>query len=240
MFRRRPWRILVASPSRASVKEKPVDAVSLLRQQYKGANDWLEGTMEGVEEALAHWAPPGKAHPIGANYAHILFAEDAFINGTLKSGAPLLFSTWADRTGLSEPQPMQWDWDAWAARVRVDVPATREYARAVYAAVDDYLGAMTDADLTRPVDMSAQGMGRLARLRHGGGGGATPYRSAKSATKSAANSSYGQPRAAASRRSNAGLGRARRLVSRSQRNWGEISACLATARWDCPRRSRRC
>ena len=110
-----------------------MDAVSLLRQQYKGANDWLEGTMEGVEEALAHWAPSGKAHPIGANYAHILFAEDAFINGTLKGGAPLLFSTWADRTGLSEPQPMQWDWDAWAARVRVDVPATREYARAVQA-----------------------------------------------------------------------------------------------------------
>jgi hypothetical protein len=39
------------------------------------------------------------------------------------------------------------DWRVWARRVRLDLPALRPYARAVYAATDTYLAALPDEAL---------------------------------------------------------------------------------------------
>jgi hypothetical protein len=76
-------------------------------------------------------------------------------------------TTWTDRTGISEPQiaptpdtPAFLDTHEWAQRVQVDLPVLREYARAVFAATDNYLACLSDDDLNRPVDLSAIGFGQ--------------------------------------------------------------------------------
>ena len=64
---------------------------------------------------------------------------------------PLMATTFAERTGISEPQPLSPVWDEWARRVQIDLSAARGYAQAVYAATDAKLAAMTDVDLNREV-----------------------------------------------------------------------------------------
>ncbi|MSQ06599.1 MAG: DinB family protein [Dehalococcoidia bacterium] len=60
-----------------------MDAIGLLREQFKAGHQWLEGTMQGVTPRQLSYAPAGKANPIGANYAHIVFSEDGLVNGLL-------------------------------------------------------------------------------------------------------------------------------------------------------------
>ena len=148
---------------------KEAREVSLLREQLKGAVALLEGTMQGVTSEQAHWAPPGTANPIGANYAHVVLGQDAVINARLQGGAPLAATTWKGKTGLSEPPPGPDpsrpgfpDWSKWARRVKVDLDAMRKYAQAVYAASDEYLASLSDEDLTRSVDLSALGIGQMS------------------------------------------------------------------------------
>jgi hypothetical protein len=141
-------------------------AVSLLRMQTQLASGMLEMMLEGITSEHVHWVPDGVANPIGAQYAHILTGKDGFIHVRIKGEAPLFATTWAGKTGLSElpptPQPDapgMPDWSEWARRVQIDLPAMREYAKAVYASIDEYLATLTDADLERTVDLSRMGMG---------------------------------------------------------------------------------
>ncbi|HYO50718.1 MAG TPA: DinB family protein [Chloroflexia bacterium] len=140
-----------------------MDAVTLLRQQFETAHQWLEGTMADVTPEQAHWTPPGVANPLGASYAHVVVSEDLLVNYMVRQATPLCFSTWAERTGISEPMPLPGpDWvkyGEWARSVRVDLPAIREYAQAVYAATDEYVASLTSDDLDRSVDLSSVGMG---------------------------------------------------------------------------------
>ena len=123
----------------------------------------LEGTMADVESEHAHWAPPGKALPLGALYIHVLTAEDFFIQGLLKGGAPLWDSSWKDNMGLSEPRPPRGQpWEDWARRVRMDMPKLREYGKAVFAATDTYVDGLSEADLAKEIDF----MGRQDALGH--------------------------------------------------------------------------
>ncbi|MHB8766816.1 MAG: DinB family protein [Deferrisomatales bacterium] len=144
----------------------PNPALSLLRSQLQAAHGLLEGTIGDVSTAQAHWAPGGLALPIGATYAHVVLSEDATINALFRGGAPLFATAWAGKAGVSEPPPGPDphapgfpDWRAWGQRERVDLPALRTYAQAVYAGTDGYLATLQDADLTRPVDLSALGLG---------------------------------------------------------------------------------
>ncbi len=139
-----------------------MDAIALLREQFKDAHEFLEATMEGITPEQVHWAPPGTANPISANYAHVVLSEDLGINGLLRGGAPLSAGGWAGRTGLSELPPVAPNapWHEWALRVRIDLPALRAYARAVYAATDEALRALEPGDLEREVDLSPFGLGR--------------------------------------------------------------------------------
>ncbi len=145
------------------------NVISLLREQLKGVNDLLEATVADVTREEAHWIPPGVAMPIGATYAHVVVSQDGVINGMLKGGAPLFASSWAGKTGLSElppdvdrKKPGLPDWHAWSRKVKVDLPAFRKYARAVYAASDEYLATLRGKDLDRPVDLTALGFGHSA------------------------------------------------------------------------------
>jgi hypothetical protein len=132
-----------------------MDSITLLRQQISTAHEWLEGTMADVTAEQADWAPPGKANPLGASYAHAVVSEDLIINGMLRGGTPLFLGEWAGKTGQSVPHPHE-DWSqyaAWARDVRLDLPATRAYAQAVYAATDAYLAGLTPEDLDREVNL---------------------------------------------------------------------------------------
>jgi hypothetical protein len=138
-----------------------MDALTLLRQQLRGAHDLLEAVMEGVTPEAAHWIPPGTANPVDATYAHVVISEDRTINGQLRHRRPLYDSAWAGKTGMNELMPTrgeEWqDYVPWTRRVRVDLPAVREYARAVYADTDAYLASLTPDDLDTPIDLSGVG-----------------------------------------------------------------------------------
>lgn len=127
-------------------------AVALLRDQFGAASQFLEATMMGVTPEQAHWVPPGTAHPIGERYAHVAQSADAVVNGVLKGGAPLAATSWAGKTGTSEPV-MRITLEI-AQRVKVDLPAARQYGQAVYAAVSEYIASLKDEDLNRPIDLS--------------------------------------------------------------------------------------
>jgi hypothetical protein len=141
-------------------------AISLLREQLQAAHYLLEGTVGELKPEQVHWPPPGKANPLGANYAHVVISEDATMNGVLKGGVPLFASSWSGKVGVSELPPMPNpnapgfpDWSEWGRRVKVDLAALRKYAQAVYAASDGYLASLTDSNLDRPVSLSALGLG---------------------------------------------------------------------------------
>lgn len=115
--------------------------------------------MGGVTPQQAHWTPPGTANPIAATYVHAIASEDLAINMVLKAGSPLYASEWAEKTGISEVQPLTTA--EWARRVRIDIPATRGYAQAVHAATDTYLATLTDEDLARVLDLTSFGLGQM-------------------------------------------------------------------------------
>jgi hypothetical protein len=48
----------------------------------------------------------------------------------------------------------------WARGLKVDVPAFRLYAQAVYAATNDYLASLTEEALSRQIDVSNMGLGQ--------------------------------------------------------------------------------
>ena len=141
--------------------------ISLLREMMKNVNELLEGTMADVTPEQAHWIPPGVANPIGANYAHVVLSRDGAVNGMFKGGVPLFAAGWAGKTGVSElppaPDPGKPgfpDWSGWSRKARVDLPAMRKYAKAVYAASDEFLATLSPEDLERPVDLTAVGLGK--------------------------------------------------------------------------------
>ena len=141
-------------------------AVAFIREGAQLGHWYLDGTMADVTPEQAHYAPPGRANPIGATFAHLVRSEDVIVNGMLRQQAPLSASTHKDSTGLNEPMPMPGspDWSeayaAWARRVKIDLPAVKAYGQAVYAATDAYLESLTDSDLDRELDLSAVGFGK--------------------------------------------------------------------------------
>jgi hypothetical protein len=138
--------------------------VAALRMAFETTHQFLEQTVDGVTAEQARWQPPGLAHTIGATYGHVAFTEDAVVNAVVRGGAPLMAARFAGRTGASELPPPGPAWGEWASRVQVDVAAMREYANAVYAATDEYLGSIADGDLGREIDMGPAGKYPLGRL----------------------------------------------------------------------------
>jgi hypothetical protein len=138
--------------------------VALLRDIVRDARKVLEGTMADVTPEQVHFTPPGIANPLGATYAHVLVSEDIIVQGMFKQAAPLFASSWAGRTGLSEPMPMpgpEWGkYPAWTRSVKVDLEQLRAYGQAVAATTDDWLAGLSDDDLDRPMDLTGVGLGQ--------------------------------------------------------------------------------
>lgn len=135
-------------------------AASLFRQQARDARDFLEQTMSDVTQEEATRVPEGTALSIGANYAHVITSQDMGL-AMLKGTAPLMGTSWAGRAGLSEPPPFGPGSAIrdWSQRAQLDLQAFRQYVAAVYEASDDYFESMTEVDFTRPMDLSALGLG---------------------------------------------------------------------------------
>lgn len=133
-----------------------MNAISGFQEGIQWAHEFLEMVTANVTPEQAHWRPPGIANPLGAIYAHAVLAEDSVINGMLKEGIPLFASTWAGKTGVSDPQ-FQMTLE-WAQRLKVDLPTFRQYAQAVYTATNDYLASLTDESLSRQIDLSDVGL----------------------------------------------------------------------------------
>lgn len=126
-------------------------ATDILRQQVQMAHEWLESTFEGVNHEQAHWKPQGQANPIAACYAHVITGEDAIINMMLKGGPPMMATSWAGKTGLSELPPEGDQWHDWAHKVKMEKPAFQKYVKAVYANTEAYIASLSDKDLDRKV-----------------------------------------------------------------------------------------
>jgi hypothetical protein len=138
-----------------------MDAVTLLRSSLRDAHALLEAIMQDVTPEAAHWMPPGRANPVGATYAHVIFFEDRTINGVLLKRRPLYETTWQGRTGISELMPEHTgegdDYVPWTRRVHIDLPALRQYAQAVYDNTDQYIAGCTPEDLDKELDLSGVG-----------------------------------------------------------------------------------
>ena len=140
-----------------------MDTAELLRQALTDAHDTLERTVAGLDQPALDWPPSGTANPIGATLAHIIVSGDMVANAILAGRAPLLRTSFAGRTGLTEAMPMpgpDWaDYGAWARRVRVDLPALLAYGQAIWAASDAFLAGLAPADLDRDLDLAMVGQG---------------------------------------------------------------------------------
>lgn len=131
-------------------------AQAALRAALEAAHRILNDTTADVPNDAVNRLPPGRANPIGSSYAHVALAEDTIVNGLLKGGAPLWAADWAGRTGTDRPMPMpgavQGDLGEWYHTVQVDLPACRQYAGAVFAASEEFIGSADDTTLAREVD----------------------------------------------------------------------------------------
>jgi hypothetical protein len=134
-----------------------MNAVAAYRENIQWGYQLLEMVMAGVQNEQARWAPPGRANPVGALYAHALLGVDGVINGMLKGGAPRFATEWAGQVGSPPPQ-MSLTLD-WARAIQPDLPALRAYGKTLMADVEAYLDSLSDADLDRPIDLSSAGLG---------------------------------------------------------------------------------
>lgn len=126
---------------------------SLLKQQLAGYHDLLEQTIADCPPDALHKTLPGATIvSIASIYAHTVFSEDQIVQGMLQQKPPVFQSQgWAGRTGIAMPTTPELTGE-WARGVRMDLPSFREYAKAVYAATDGYVGGLSDAALERKVD----------------------------------------------------------------------------------------
>lgn len=140
-----------------------MDAVSLLRMQMTEAHRLLELTLGEPSPEQLHYVPEGRALPIGAAYAHVIFSEDILVQA-LKGQKPLFES--GARTGTSEPMPNfmagAWtDYATWTQTVRFELPDLKAYAQRVYENTDAYLATLSEADLDKPDSLFNQSLGYM-------------------------------------------------------------------------------
>ena len=124
-------------------------AIKLLRAQYKQSFEWLQGTMQGMTDELAHQTPAGNVPAIAGQVAHAVMTIDGFVLGTVSGKPPVMA---AGNSGVSSPPP-QGDWLEWGNSVKVDMPVFHEYAKAVFAETDSYLASINDSELDRELEL---------------------------------------------------------------------------------------
>jgi hypothetical protein len=128
-----------------------MDAISLLRMQLREAHDLLESTVGDVTSEQLHYLPAGRALPVGAAYAHVIFSEDIMVQGW-KGEPPLYESGILTGANPRHPNFMTEDWGGyagWTQSARFDLAQLRAYAQQVYANTDAYLAGLSEAGLDK-------------------------------------------------------------------------------------------
>ncbi|MBP7832437.1 MAG: DinB family protein [Candidatus Levybacteria bacterium] len=139
-----------------------MNAVDLLKLQFKNAHETLEGTMNDVGPEVAHVRELGKALPVGAAYSHAVCSEDILLSKFVAQKDTIMKDP--ESIGLSELMPGFDEWDKhamWAQNVTVDLEKFRKYAKEVYAATDSYLETLKDEDLDADIEMGQFGKHKL-------------------------------------------------------------------------------
>ncbi len=132
-----------------------------LQEQIATTRMVVDGTMADVSQEDCMKPVEGTAHPIGATYAHMVISEDFVVNMMVRGSSPLMMSSHAGKTGFSEPPPMPGTPAdqvlAWAQKVQIDLPALKEYEKAVRAETDKYLASASDEELSRKIAFGNMG-----------------------------------------------------------------------------------
>jgi hypothetical protein len=149
-----------------------ITALQLLKDQIKDARGLFENTSADIQNEHLHKDPGGKAFPLGATYAHLVFSEDAIVQGMMQSKPPLFETDWKGKTGASQPMPpMDEEWsqanEKWSKTVTVDFTQLQQYAKVVFAATDNYVNSLTDQDLEREIDLGSWGKHTVAQMLSG-------------------------------------------------------------------------
>lgn len=144
-------------------------ALQLLKDELKSAHEAFEGTSADITEEQTHKNSGGIAFPLGATYAHLVFSEDAIVNGMLQGKPSLAETTWQSKTGANMPFPaMDEKWESahrdWSNTVHIDLAVMREYAKAVFAETDTYLNTLQESDLEKEIDLGSWGKKTVAEI----------------------------------------------------------------------------
>lgn len=119
-----------------------------IRTQLSFWHPVLDGMVgECGQDVIANNLPDATITSIGSVYAHIVMSEDAIVNGMLQ-GKPTIYESdgWKEKIGISfEGRPSLEQ--EWARKLVLDLGPFKEYAQAVYANSDAYIGGLPDADL---------------------------------------------------------------------------------------------
>ncbi len=137
----------------------------LLGAEFAMAHGTLDQVIALAGGQWLHKVPPGATvSTVAATYAHIAFAEDTLTNALAKGGAPLYVADgWDKKLGVAMPGPRQTP--EWSESVRIeDLEGFREYARAVFAGTEQYLGEASDDEINRVIDTPITGKQPVGQL----------------------------------------------------------------------------
>jgi len=135
----------------------------LLRNQYSQGHQLVAGVMADVgPDVLNDATGLGTLGSIASIFAHMVFTEDLLVAGF--TARPPLYSSagWDAKLGVAIPGLQQSP--EWAAGVRMELAPFMEYAKQVWAATEDYVGGLSEADLDREVPGIGGRMVKLAVL----------------------------------------------------------------------------
>ena len=137
----------------------------VLSDQLEHAHQNFLATLNEVTDTVANFQPSGIANSIGSMWAHLVVSEDYFVAMIIAGGQPLVMTTWSEKTGLSEPHPMD-NWatayPAWTKNVRIDTAQLLGYTKAVFAASEEKISSLTPELVEEMKDMSALGSGQMS------------------------------------------------------------------------------
>ncbi len=131
---------------------------SAVRQQLRFWHDALQGMADDCGPELLNEQLPGATiTSIASIYAHVVCAEDAFLQMRLRD-LPSIYESegWQARTGIAFVGMPPALTPEWAKSVTMDLGTFRPYAQAVFAATDAYLEGLSDAELERKVQGGEQ------------------------------------------------------------------------------------
>lgn len=147
-------------------------ALQLIKDELKSSRQMFEATAADIIDDHLHKLPGGKALPLAALYAHVIFSEDAIVQGMIRHTTPLFESSWKNETGASQVMPpMDENWSAanekWSHSVKVDMAKFRKYAQAVYQTTDEYIDGLSDKDVGKIIDLGNWGKKTVASILAG-------------------------------------------------------------------------